>query len=336
MTIRVVQIIASKQAYDQLCKVITEFKMIDSWQISDFNQQDVIFSIPLALETSQTFLDTVQSEISKNALKKIIISTAEAILPEESFYAPPKPNRFRITNPSQEVPRQELYHQVSTESILNVDFIILTLLSTIVAALGLLDDNLIAVIAAMVIAPMLMPNLASALSVVLGDMKLFMQSVRTNAAGIVTCFILSIVIGYLWPHDLRNAELLLQRTHVGFATVILALASGAAGALSLTSRLSSVLVGVMVAVALLPPLVAAGIFLGFAEYQKFLYAGILFFVNIVCVNLSAHLIFLLKGIHPQKWYEKQKAKTAIFWYLLFWMVSLLTLCIVIYFMKKIV
>ena len=46
---------------------------------------------------------------------------------------------------------------------------------------------------------------------------------------------------------------LLGRTQVGLDSAALALASGGAAVLSLTSGIPSVLVGVMVAVALLPP-----------------------------------------------------------------------------------
>jgi len=58
---------------------------------------------------------------------------------------------------------------------------------------------------------------------------------------------MSIVIGFVWPTETFSPELI-SRTEVGLDSVALALASGAAAALSLTTGLSSVLVGVMVAV----------------------------------------------------------------------------------------
>ena len=64
----------------------------------------------------------------------------------------------------------------------------------------------------------------------------------------------------------------------------LALASGAA-ALSLTTGLSSVLVSVMVAVALLPPAVTLGLMLGYGDFNLALGAGLLLAINLVCVNM---------------------------------------------------
>ncbi|HEU5339450.1 MAG TPA: DUF389 domain-containing protein, partial [Sulfuricaulis sp.] len=114
-------------------------------------------------------------------------------------------------------------------------------------------------------------------------------------------------------------------TDVGLDSVALALASGAAAALSLTTGLSSVLVGVMVAVALLPPAATFGLMLGSGQYALATGAGLLLAVNIVCVNFAAKLVFLMKGIHPRTWWEKQKARQSMITYLVIWAVSLVIL-----------
>jgi len=64
--------------------------------------------------------------------------------------------------------------------------------------------------------------------------------------------------------------------------ILLVLASGAAAALSLTTGLSGVPVGVMVAVALLPPAAVLGILLGNGNPALAMSAGLLLAVNIVC------------------------------------------------------
>ena len=66
--------------------------------------------------------------------------------------------------------------------------------------------------------------------------------------------------------DLASEELL-ARTDVGFDGVVLALASGAAAVLSLTSGVASALVGVMVAVALLPPTATLGMMLATGQTE---------------------------------------------------------------------
>lgn len=331
MTIRIIHIITPKEHVTRIVEQIQSAEVIDSWNVLDSAKENIIFSILITLEKSQLFLDALQQHIGENKIKTIFISTVETVLPQKLIEPHLKPTKFKIIDESERVPREELYSQVDSDTTLNGNYLFLTVLSTIVAALGLLQNHIPAIIAAMVIAPMLEPILAMALSVVLGDSKLFVKSVKTNIVGIVLCLALSILIGYFWPYKLTNVDLLVERTNVGYSSIVLALASGAAAALSLTSRLSAALVGVMVAVALLPPLVATGLLFGSGFYTLSIWAGILFSINIVCVNLSANLVFLSQGIHPRKWYEKKQAKKSIFWYLIFWLISLFILFIAIYF-----
>ena len=95
------------------------------------------------------------------------------------------------------------------------------------------------------------PNIALALATALGDTELIWKSLKTGAAGFVVALGLSIAIGKLWHLNFDSRELL-ARMDVGLDSVALALASGAAAVLSLSTGLPSVLVGVMVVVALLP------------------------------------------------------------------------------------
>jgi uncharacterized membrane protein len=98
----------------------------------------------------------------------------------------------------------------------------------------------------------------------------------------------------------------------------------------LTTGLSTTLVGVMVAVALLPPAVTIGIMLGQANFDLAVGAGLLLAVNIVCVNLASKIVFLFKGIQPRTWLEKEKAKRAMTVYVLGWLIILVVLILVIY------
>jgi uncharacterized membrane protein len=141
--------------------------------------------------------------------------------------------------------------------------------------------------------------------------------------------LLSWIIALVWPLQFDSPELL-SRTNVGLDSVALALASGSAAVLSLTTGLSSVLVGVMVAVALLPPTATIGLMLGQGQWALAGGAGLLLAVNIVCVNLSAKLVFVFKGVKPRTWLEKQKARQSMTTYIIFWLVSLIILVAVIY------
>jgi uncharacterized hydrophobic protein (TIGR00341 family) len=180
----------------------------------------------------------------------------------------------------------------------------------------------------MVIAPLLGPNIALAFATSLGDRVLMWQAIKTNVAGLCVTLLMSIATGRIWQGSLDNAEIMV-RTDVGLAGVVLALASGAAAVLSLITGLSSALVGVMVAVALLPPAATLGMMLGSGQYYAAAGAALLLAVNIVCINLSAKLMFLFKGVRPRTWLEKTKARQSVAIYTTVWAVTLALLVVAI-------
>jgi uncharacterized membrane protein len=92
-----------------------------------------------------------------------------------------------------------------------------------------------------------------------------------------------------------------NRTLVQPADIALALACGAAGVLAFSRGASLSLVGVMVAVALVPPLTAAGIYTGAGLFAAGANAMFLFTVNLVCVNVAGIATFLFQGLPPKSW-----------------------------------
>ena len=270
----------------------------------------------------QSVLDSLQKILHTQPSARVVVLPVEIVLPIPS-------EQERKEEDAAVEAREALYEEVEKNARLDLNFGILVVLSTIVAAIGLIENNVAVVIGAMVIAPLLGPNLAFGLGTALGDISLMRKSALTTSAGIVMAVALSVAIGMFWPFDVSSPELV-ARTNVGLDSVALALASGAAAALSLTTGLSSVLVGVMVAVALLPPAVALGIMLGFGNFNLALGAGLLLAINVVCVNLAIKVVFFFKGIRPRTWWAKKKAKRAMVIYILAWVVTLMILVFFIY------
>ncbi|MGA8050323.1 MAG: TIGR00341 family protein [Burkholderiales bacterium] len=281
-----------------------------------------IMRILIGDDRAQATLDALQRTLAKDPEAHIVVLAVETALPRP-------PEKSRTKEEAATAIRESLYEDVEKSARLDANFVILVVLSTIVAAIGLIEDNVAVVIGAMVIAPLLGPNLALGLGTALGDTGLMWKAARANGVGIGLAFLLAFGIGLLWPVDIRSHELM-ARTDVGLDSVALALASGAAAVLSITTGLSSVLVGVMVAVALLPPTATLGLMLGAGHYHHAFGAGLLLAVNVVCVNLAAKLVFLAKGIHPRTWWEKRKAKRALALYIVIWALSLALLVAVIY------
>ena len=270
----------------------------------------------------QSTLDILQNVLGAQPTARILVLAVEASLPKAD-------EEERDQEDSATSAREALHEEVEKSVRLNSNFVVLVMLSTVVAAVGLIENSIAVVIGAMVIAPLLGPNLALSFGTAIGDIALMRKSAQTLFVGILLAISLSAGLGYLWSSDPANYEIV-SRTRAGLESFVLALASGAAAALSLTTGLSSVLVGVMVAVALLPPAATLGLMLGHGNTSLAIGAGLLLVVNIVCVNLASNIVFFIKNICPRTWLEKKKAKRAMVIYILGWLVTLVILMLVIY------
>jgi uncharacterized hydrophobic protein (TIGR00341 family) len=211
--------------------------------------------------------------------------------------------------PAPRISREELYEDLVQASRLTLVYAVMVTLSTIVAAVGLIRDNVAIVIGAMVIAPLLGPNVALALASSLGDMSLAKRSLKALSVGLAIAVVVSLAIGAVLEVDPTTRQIA-TRTQADFPDIALALAAGAAGSLAFTSGVSAVLVGVMVSVALLPPVVTAGLLAGAGQGALALGALLLLVTNVACVNLAAVATFLLQKVRPRSWWEAEQAKRA--------------------------
>jgi uncharacterized hydrophobic protein (TIGR00341 family) len=238
----------------------------------------------------------------------VVILPVEATLPRAM--TDPTAVLEQSTDKSLErIGREELYEDIKDAARCTRVYLAMTVLSAIVAAIGLQHNSVAIIIGAMVIAPLLGPNVALALGAALGDLELLRRALVTNLAGIALATALSIAIGGVIDVDPMLTEVA-SRTHVGMGDIVLALASGCAGALAFTTGVSATLIGVMVAVALLPPLVTFGLLLSGNDPARATGALVLFLVNLTCVNLAAVATFLVQGIRPANWWEKARAAKA--------------------------
>ena len=322
---KIIEVIADAIYIDSIKNIAKKNDASDYWVVSSEDEERKVVRILVKREQRQIIMDALQEILSNNLSARVVVISVEATLPREEIL---EKEVEKIS--AAETTREELYDSIGKNARLNRTYLLLIFLSTVVVAIGLLKDNVAVVIGAMVIAPLLGPNLAMALGTALGDTDLMWKSFKTGLAGMSLALVLSIIIGFLWPMNVESQELL-ARTYVGLDSAVLALASGAAAVLSLTSGIPSVLVGVMVAVALLPPTATLGLMLGAGQTELAYGAAFLLAVNIVAVNLSAKLGFLIQGIKPRTWLEKQKAKQSMTSYIIIWVITLATLLIVIYF-----
>jgi uncharacterized hydrophobic protein (TIGR00341 family) len=290
MTLRLIEIFIPQEDEYRVQQAFKDRKILDMWQ-ERFSKELIHIKILLPTEETEEVLDLLEKHISMVKGYRILLLQVETSLPrseplkEEVPQNEALPPDVKPNSKKSRISREELYADIDATIKLSKVFIILALLSSVVAAVGILQDNVAVIIGAMVIAPLLGPNLALSLATTLGDIDLASRAMKANAAGILAVLSFAAVIGYLLKFD-PDIPQIISRTKVGLGDIILALAAGSAAALSMTTGVSSALIGVMVAVALLPPLVVFGMLLGSGNWELATGAGMLVLVNLICINLA--------------------------------------------------
>ncbi|EIC19510.1 TIGR00341 family protein [Thiorhodovibrio frisius] len=318
---RIVEVVAPARHAKELMAMARFYGAADCWWGAEGPDGRQALRMLVPDQARQKLLDGLQSLLEKESTGRIVIQTVNATLPrvaagdEESA----ENKRSSVANT-----REELYTEIAKGAQLDGNFLLLVALSTVVAAIGMTEDNVAVVVGAMVIAPLLGPIIAFAFATSLGDRQLSAQALTASSVGLGLALLLALLIGLVSPIDINSQEIM-ARTEVGLDSVALALASGAAAVLSLTTGLSSALVGVMVAVALLPPTAVIGLLLGHQRWELALGAALLLAVNVVCVLLSAKVVFLIKGVKPRGWLQTRKAQTSMTLYIALWAILLAVL-----------
>ena len=329
MALRLLEISVDAEHESRIAELIRHHGCAGSWRLESSGSGSV-FHVVLPADKIEPLMDEIESASASIPDLRMVLLSVEASIPrietqEEEEKEARKPSIG--LGSGWRVSREELYEDASDGASASPPFYILIALSAVVASVGLLRDNLAVVIGAMVIAPLYGPNVALAVGTTLGDTRLISESWKGLAIGLGMAIGLSAATGFLLPVDPALPSIA-SRTVVGYTDIVLALAAGAAGAIAFTAGRVRALTGVMVAVALLPPVAVFGLLLGSGEVFLAWRAILLAAANVICINLAGVAAFLAQGVRPRSWWEAERAKRASRRAAAIWL-TLLTLLIVI-------
>lgn len=193
-----------------------------------------------------------------------------------------------------------LFHEGDRRKPMLHRFYSLMTLSVLIAVLGLLADSTAVVIGAMLVAPLMAPVLGVAAALVMDWNQRALRSLWIAATGAILAIVLAAFVSWLLPGDpqpLPNE--LLARTSPRLVDLGVALVAGAAGAYShVRKQAGDAIIGVAVAVALIPPLAVVGITLQLGEWQMALGSFLLFLANVIGIITAGAVTFVLFGLVP--------------------------------------
>lgn len=193
---------------------------------------------------------------------------------------------------------KELFLSLKESSKLSSVFIVLMVLSTLLATTGLFQSSAPVIIGAMILAPLMSPIVSLAMGVVRGENHLISNSTKTLFYGIVTALFFSCIFTFMIPLSELTSEMR-GRLNPNILDLMVAIISGIAGAYANSkSEVAKSLAGVAIAVALVPPLSVTGIGIGWGDFDIIYGSFLLFITNLVGITLAASLTFLVLGYAP--------------------------------------
>ncbi len=225
--------------------------------------------------------------------------------------------RYEDEESSDRIPREELKTQAGQMAPDFMTYAVLIVVSVVIATAGVLLDSAAVVVGSMVIAPLIGPAMATSVGTVLDESDLFVRGVRLQFVGLVLAVIAAAVFAWFLktvhlipPTDILVIGQVQERLKPDILSLAVALGAGIAGALSLRSGVSASLVGVMIAVALVPPVAVVGIGIAYMKPLVVLGASVLLLVNVLSINLAATATLWYGGYRPEHWFQFDDARSA--------------------------
>lgn len=230
--------------------------------------------------------------------------------PEEIFKTsalPPQATAKEITGKSLPLIRHAsteefkgLFQILRDNANLKSSYLVLMVLSTMLATFGLFANSSPVVIGAMILAPLMSPIISLSMGALRQDKSLVLTSTYTILSGLGIALVFAVLLTWLTPIQAAGEEIM-SRTRPNLLDLGIAVISGIAGAYAhAREEIAKTLAGVAIAVALIPPLAVAAIGLGWLDIDIFLGAMLLLVTNLAGIVLAASFTFLMLGFSPLK------------------------------------
>lgn len=181
--------------------------------------------------------------------------------------------------------------------------------SIFVASIGLNANSTAVVIGAMLISPLMGPILGVGLSIAINDIDTLKRSLINFAIMIVLSLATAFLFFRFFPLSEDTSELL-GRVKPDIRDVLIAFFGGLALIIARTKKgtIASVIFGVAIATALMPPLCTAGYGLAKANFHYFFGAMYLFTINTIFIALATFIVVKILGFPMLKYANSKKRK----------------------------
>ncbi|BBG65944.1 hypothetical protein NNO_1241 [Hydrogenimonas sp.] len=196
---------------------------------------------------------------------------------------------------------EELFRKLRNSAKMSASYLLLLLISVLMAATGLFQNSSPTIIGAMILAPLMAPIVAFAMGAIRFDNALMQKSTKTILLSVVISLAASALYAWWLPFT-HITEQMYMRTHPTLLDLAVAVFAGIAAAYGYSnSKVGESLAGVAIAVALVPPLCVSGIGIGWGSWPIFSNAFLLFLANIVGIIVASGAMFYILGFASSRY-----------------------------------
>jgi uncharacterized hydrophobic protein (TIGR00271 family) len=195
---------------------------------------------------------------------------------------------------------KEVFNVLRENARTGSSYLVMMVLSTLIASFGLYGDSSPVIIGAMILAPLMAPLVSFSMGIIRNDFQMMKISFRTIFIGTTLAMFAATFVSLLIPLKVLTPEMN-SRLTPNLLDLGIAVVSGIAAAfVHAREEIAKSLAGVAIAVALIPPLAVAGIGIGWMDWDVFSGAFLLYLTNLAGIILFGGLTFWLLGFAPFK------------------------------------
>ncbi len=261
----------------------------------------IIFNVTIfeEISTLHTVVENQQSSILLEELKGLGVGTVFGSITLTPVALMISSDKKEVSVKGRGISTDEMIANIKGLALLNPTFIALIFLAGVLASFGLIYDNVIIIIASMIIAPLLAPIALTVLGTMTPKNIFSKKAILAEVVGLVIIIAIGLIVGAIFnwtnPEMMEASKQIDIRTNPGIGDIIFAIASGLAAGLFIIRGESTSIVGVAVAASLCPPAANVGVLLVNVANPLFLQEAlgslILLVLNVISIYASCALIF---------------------------------------------
>ncbi|MHA2232441.1 MAG: TIGR00341 family protein [Candidatus Hodarchaeales archaeon] len=212
----------------------------------------------------------------------------------------------------------ELYDNIRGEGSLTIPFLAYTILAALIATFGLIADNIVAVIASMIVAPFLGPIISTSYGVIMGESKMWKEAAKTEVVGLSLAVVVGFIFGVILVNETAASSFSLTgemelRTAVTLLDIGIAVVGGLAAGVVTTERVQNSIIGIAVAASLMPPAANVGLLFRLGYYDEMWGCFLLLLINLAAIHSTTLIVFRLRGVKPTAQWKLRVARKSIRW-----------------------